>query len=74
MLIGSGRTHNFIDCKIAKELNCFLYPAPKFQATVASGATINYFGECHNIKQSVGEYVLNIPMISIPMGATHVVL
>ena len=28
LLIDSGNTHNFFHCKIAKELNCFLYPAP----------------------------------------------
>ena len=37
MLIDSGSTHNFIHCKIAKELNCFLYPAPECQAMVANG-------------------------------------
>ena len=26
VLIDSGGTHNFIHCKIAKELNCFIYP------------------------------------------------
>ena len=26
VLIDSGSTHNFIHCKVAKELNCFLYP------------------------------------------------
>ena len=29
VLIDSGSTHNFIHCKIAKELNCFLYPTPE---------------------------------------------
>ena len=29
VLIDSGSTHNFIHCKVAKELNCFLYPAPE---------------------------------------------
>jgi len=28
LLIDSGSTHNFIHYKTAKELNCFLYPAP----------------------------------------------
>ena len=28
VLIDSGSTHNFIHCKVAKELNCFLYLAP----------------------------------------------
>ena len=28
VLIDSASTHNFIHCKVAKELNCFLYPTP----------------------------------------------
>ena len=28
VLIDSGSTHNFIHSKIAKDLNCFIYPAP----------------------------------------------
>ena len=41
---------------------------------VASGGTINFSGKCHNIKLSMGEYVLNSPMLSIPMGGADVVL
>jgi len=41
---------------------------------VVSGGTINLFGKCHNIKLSMGEYVLNSPMLSIPMGGADVVL
>jgi len=41
---------------------------------VENGGTINFFGKCHNIKLSMGEYVLNSPMISIPMGGVDVVL
>ena len=74
MLIDSGSTHNFIHCKIANELNFFLYPAPKCQVMVASGGTINCSRKCHNIKLSMGEYVLNSPMLSIPMGGVDVVL
>ena len=74
MLIDSGSTHNFIHCKVAKELNCFLYPAPECQVMVANGGTINFSGKCHNIKLSMGEYVLTSPMLSIPMGGADVVL
>ena len=41
---------------------------------VANGGTINFFGKCHNIKLSMGEYVLNSPMLPIPMGGADVVL
>ena len=41
---------------------------------VANGGTINFSGKCHNIKLTMGEYVLNSPMLSIPMGGVDVVL
>ena len=69
MLIDSGSTHNFIHC-----LNFFLYLAPECQVIVANGGTINFSGKCHNIKLNMGEYVLNSPMVSIPMGFDDVVL
>jgi hypothetical protein len=41
VLIDSGSTHNFIHYKLAKDLNCFVYPAPEFQVMIADGGTIN---------------------------------
>ena len=37
LLINYGSTHNFIHCKLAKDLNFFVYPAPKFQEMIADG-------------------------------------
>ena len=74
VLIDSGSTHNFIHCKVAKELNCSIYPTPGCQVMVANGGTINFFGKFHNIKLTMGEYVLTSPMLSIPMGGADVVL
>ena len=74
MLIDSGNTHNFFHCNIAKHLNCFIYLAPECQVMVANGGMINCCGKCHNIKLSMGEYVLKSPMLSIPMGGADVVL
>ena len=74
VLIDFDSIHNFIHSKIAKDLNCFIYPAPEFQVMVVDGATIKFLGKCHNIKLSMGEYVLNSPIISIPMGGVDVVL
>ena len=54
VLIDSSSTHNFIHCKVAKELNCFLYLAPECQVMVANGGTINCFGKFHNIKLENG--------------------
>jgi hypothetical protein len=74
VLIDYGSTQNFIHSKIAKDLNCFIYPAPEFQVMVANGSTIKCSGKCHSIKLSMGGYVLNSPMIAIPMGGADVVL
>ena len=74
MLIDFGSTHNFIHCKLAKVLNCFVYLAPEFQAMIADGGTINCSGKCHNINLAMGEYVLNSRMIVIPMGGADVVI
>ena len=68
VLIDLDSTHNFIHCKIPKELNCFLYLAPECQVMVANGGTINCSGKFHDIKLTMGEYVLNCSMLSIPMG------
>jgi hypothetical protein len=74
VLIDSGSTHNFIHDKLAKDLNCFVYPAPEFQVMIADGGTINFSGKCNKINLTMGEYVMNSPMISIPMGGADVVL
>ena len=72
VLIDTDSTHNFIHCKIAKELNCFLYLALEYHVMVANGGIINFSRKCHNIKITIGEYVLNNPMLSIPMGGVDV--
>jgi hypothetical protein len=41
MQIDSGSTHNFIHCKLAKDINCFIYPMPEFQVMIENGGTIN---------------------------------
>ena len=74
MLIDSGSTHNFIHCKVAKELNFFLYPEPKCQVMVSNGGMVNCSRKCPTIKVTPGEYVLKIPMLSITMGGVDVVL
>jgi hypothetical protein len=74
VLIDSGSTHNFIHYKLAEALNCFVYPTPKFQVMIAYGGTITCSGKCNKINLTMGEYVMNIPMVSIPMGGADVLL
>lgn len=74
LLIDLGSMHNFIQSKIAKELNFFLYLTSECQVMLSNWGTINCSGKCHTIKLSMGEYVLNNPMIYIPMGGADAVL
>ena len=57
VLIDSGSTHNFIHCKISKELNCLLYPTSECQVIIENGGTINFSRKCQNIKITKAEYV-----------------
>jgi hypothetical protein len=41
MLIDFGSTHNFMNCKLANNINCFVYPSVEFQVMIADGGTIN---------------------------------
>ena len=41
---------------------------------IADGGTNNCSGKCHSINLTMGEYVLNSPMIDILMGGVDVVL
>ena len=74
VFIDSNSTHNFIYYKLAKVLNCFIYATPKFQVMIADGGTINFSGKCHYINLTIGDYILNSLVISIPVGGSNVVL
>jgi hypothetical protein len=74
MLIDFGSTHNFINYKLAKDLNFFVFPTSYFQVMITYGGTINCYGKCHSIKLDIGEHLLDSPMISIQMGGADFVL
>ena len=54
MLINSSSTHNFIQCKLAKVINSFIYPSIEFQVMIVDGGTINCLGKCHKINITMG--------------------
>ena len=41
---------------------------------IVDGWTIKCSGKFHNINLTMGEYVMNSPMIGIPMGGVDVVV
>jgi hypothetical protein len=74
VLTDSGNTHNFIHYKLAKALNCFVCPTLEFQVMIEGAGTISCSRKCNKINLTMGEYVMNSPMISIPMGGANVVI
>ena len=74
MLIDCSRTHNFVHYKLVKYLNFFIYPTIEFQIMIVDGGTINFSTKLHKITLTMGGYVSNSHMISIPMGGVDVVL
>ena len=73
MLIDYGSTHNFINCKLATLLNCFVYPIPTFKAMISHVGSINYSWK-FSINLTIREYLFYNPIISIQMGGVDVVL
>ena len=74
ILIDSGRTHNFIDPKISKQVDSFVHPCSIFKAVVANGSTLPCKGKCRNVCISIGYYKLCSNMFSMPLGGCDVIL
>ena len=55
VLIDSSSTHNFIQYKLAKVLNFFIYLELEFQVIIVDGGTINLLRKFHNINLLWGD-------------------
>jgi hypothetical protein len=74
VLIDSVSTHNFIHCRIADEIHCFVHPISNFQILIANGGTIKCGDRCENVKLQMGDYTMKTHMFSISMGGCDIVL
>jgi hypothetical protein len=72
VLIDSGSTHNFIHCKIAKEVNLFVRLVSNFQIFISNGGTIKCGSRYENVKLQMGDYHLKTHMFSISMGGCDI--
>ncbi|MDT0470381.1 pepsin/retropepsin-like aspartic protease family protein, partial [Streptomyces gibsoniae] len=59
MLIDSKSTHNFINHKLVMHMNCFIYLAPECKVIIDDGGIVTCSGKFHNIKLTMGDYILN---------------
>jgi hypothetical protein len=61
VLLDSSSTHNFINYKLEKLLNWFVFPAPKFQVMIAYGGTTNFSLKFYSIKLNMGGIYWIVP-------------
>jgi hypothetical protein len=74
VLIDSGSSHNFIDTKIARQLNIFIHPTSEFQFSIPRNKTTSCDGKCHKVEVSMSDYKLKSPMYAMPIGGVDIVL
>jgi hypothetical protein len=74
MLIDNGSSHKFIDTKIEKQLNMFIYPSSDLQVAIPWNQTTSCTGKCHKVKLHIKDYQLQAPMYSMEIGGVDVVL
>ena len=74
ILIDSCSTHNFIDPRIAKQNDCFIYPCSIFDVMISIEGTLPWKGKFHSVWISIGDYNLHSKMFSLPLGGCDVVL
>ena len=56
VLIDSGNSHNFIDTRIERKLNMFVYPTSNFQVAIPGNKTTSCNGKCHKVQLSINDY------------------
>jgi hypothetical protein len=74
IVVDSGNTHNFIHCRIAQEIHCYIHPINNFQIMIANGGSMKCGGRCENFHLQIGDYHLKSHMFAINMGGCDIVL
>lgn len=74
VLIDTGSTHNFIDIKVARKLNLFVYPVLDMKVMVADGKKIEKVGKCHKVKLQIQDFKLESELYTLPLGGVDIVL
>jgi hypothetical protein len=74
ILFDNGSTHNFIHCRIAQEINCYIYAINNFQIMIAKSGFMKCGGRFENVHLQIGQYHLKFHMFAIDMGGYDIVL
>jgi hypothetical protein len=74
VLIDTGRTHNFLDCDLAKSLRFGIDISSCFEVKVANGEVIRTKGECKDIQFKVQDLELKVNFNLLSLGGCGIVL
>ena len=74
VLIDSGIIHNFIDPRVAKNLNIFIYPTVNFQVLIPWNKTTPFNEKFHKVDIPIKDYTLRLPMYFMEIKAVDIIL
>ena len=74
VLVDSGSKHNFIDSRVAKQLNIFIYPTIIFQVLIPGNKTTLWDGKCHKVELARKDCTLRFPMYAMAIRGVDIVL
>ena len=74
MLIDSESTHNFLDSRVAKQLNILIYPTASSQLLIPRNKTTPSDGKCHKVELAIKKYKLRSPMYVMAIRGVDIVL
>lgn len=74
ILIDSGCTHNFIQDRVAKQLNLPLHQSQSFQVLVGNGEELICDSICHQMALSVGSHIFSVDLFVLPLSGVDIVL
>jgi len=63
MLIDSGSSYNFIDTRIVKKLNIFIYPTSKFQVSFMGNKITSVDEKCHKVELNINFRLITIKLL-----------
>ena len=74
VLIDSGTIHNFIDPRVAKNLNIFIYPSSNFQVSIPWNKTTPCHEKFHQVDIPIKDYTLRFPMYFMAIKEVDIIL
>ena len=74
VLINSGIIHNFIDPRVEKNLNIFIYPTTKFQVSIPINKTTPCDEKFHTVEIPIKDYTLIFPMYFMAIIGVDIIL